>query len=173
MKRVLMGIAMAAFVASPAMAQNFGMPMWNSPKGGTGVTLSADFGKPSDGMGSGSAFGARGTLGLAHLSITGGFVSWKPEGAAEGFTSLGGNAAFRVIGGSLLPIAVNLQAGAARRSEANLNPAVTRLTAGVGVSTTLPTPGMSVEPYLSLTNRWYRCRASMAPPTSVGRLVPT
>jgi hypothetical protein len=54
-----------------------------------------------------------------------------------------------------LPVALNIQAGAARVSEVGFVPAMTRLTAGVGVSTTLPTPGMGVEPYLSLTNRWY------------------
>jgi hypothetical protein len=151
----MMGLALAAVVATPAVAQNMGMPLWNSPKGGTGLTVSGDFGKPSDGWGSGSAFGARATLGLANLSITGGFSTWKPEGATDGFTSFGGNAAFRVIGGSLLPVALNIQAGAARVSEVGFVPAMTRLTAGVGVSTTLPTPGMGVEPYLSLTNRWY------------------
>ncbi|HXF96856.1 MAG TPA: hypothetical protein VNI61_12225, partial [Gemmatimonadales bacterium] len=78
------------------------------------------------------------------------------DGAPESYTGFGGNAAFRVIGGSLLPVAVNLQAGAARHGEANFDEAFTRLTAGAGVSASLPTPGVSIEPYLSLTNRWYK-----------------
>lgn len=156
MKRVLMSMALAMFVATPAMAQYFGMPMWNSPKGGTGVTLSADYAKPSDGWGNGSAFGARASMGLANLTLTAGLSSWEPQGAVDGFSSIGGNAAFRVIGGSLLPVALNIQVGGARVGEANGLPTLTRMTAGVGISTAVPTPGVSVEPYLSLTNRWYK-----------------
>jgi hypothetical protein len=35
-----------------------------------------------------------------------------------------------------------------------LIPAMTNLVAGGGVSAMLPTPGFSIEPYVSLTNRW-------------------
>lgn len=156
MKHVLMVAALVGTLAAPAAAQYWGMPLWNSPKGGTGVTVSADYAKPGDGWGSGSSFGARASLGLANITLTGGIASWEPEGAADGFTSVGGTAAFRVIGGSLMPFAINVQLGGARISEANLLPAMTRATAGAGISTTLPTPGMSIEPYLSVSNRWYK-----------------
>jgi len=59
---------------------------------------------------------------------------WKPEAATEGFTSIGGNAAFRLIGGSLLPFSVNLQVGAARTDSANSTPARTAVTGAVGFS---------------------------------------
>ena len=156
MKRIMMVLALAAVAAAPAAAQWLGMPVWNSPKGGTGVTINGDLAMPNADWGKGTAFGARGSLGLANLQLTAGLSSWKPDGAPESFTSIGGNAAFRVIGGSLLPIALNLQVGAATIAAANSLPSQTRLTAGGGVAVSVPTPGISIEPYLSLTNRWYK-----------------
>src|SRR5918996_219874 len=87
--------------------------------------------------------------GLGTLTITAGMSSWKPDGQSESFTSMGGNAAFRVIGGSLLPVAINLQLGVARIGEANTEPSLTRFLVGGGVSASLPTPGISIEPYVS------------------------
>jgi hypothetical protein len=156
MKRIMTVLALVAFAAAPAAAQWLGMPVWNSPKGGTGVTISGDFGMPNANGGKGTAFGARGSLGLANLQLTAGISNWKPDGAAESFTSIGGNAGFRVIGGSLLPVAINLQVGAATTGAANTLPSQTRLTAGGGIAVSVPTPGISIEPYLSLTNRWYK-----------------
>jgi hypothetical protein len=156
MKRMITVLALVAFAATPAAAQWLGMPVWNSPKGGTGVTVNGDLAIPSEDWGKGTAFGARGTLGLANLSVTAGLSSWKPDGAAESYTSIGANAGFRVIGGSLLPVALNLQLGGATVGEANGDSSLFRFTAGGGVAVSVPTPGISIEPYLSLTNRWYK-----------------
>ena len=156
MKRMLAGIAAAAFTVAPLAAQQLGMPNWSSPKGGTGITLNGDLAMPNTNLGKGTAFGARGSLGLANITLTAGIASWKPKGATESFTSVGGQAAFRVIGGSLIPVALNLQIGAARKGAANGDSATTRLTAGAGVAVSVPTPGISIEPYLSITNRWYK-----------------
>jgi len=156
MKRIMTVLALAAVAVSPAAAQWFGMPVWNSPKGGTGVTINGDVGIPNNNGGKGTAFGFRGTVGLANLSLTAGLVSWKPSGAVDNVTSVGGNAGFKIIGGSLIPVALNLQVGGARAGAANGSPAVTRVTAGGGVAVSVPTPGISIEPYLSITNRWYK-----------------
>jgi len=156
MKRIMTVLALAALAAAPAAAQWLGMPVWNSPKGGTGVTINGDLAMPNANGGKGTAFGVRGSLGLANLQLTAGLASWKPDGAPESFTSIGGNAAFRVIGGSLLPVAINLQVGGATIGAANGNASTTRLTAGGGIAVSVPTPGISIEPYLSLTNRWYK-----------------
>lgn len=156
MKRIMTVLALVAIAAAPAAAQWAGMPVWNSPKGGTGVTISGDLALPNSDYGKGTAFGARGTVGLANLSLTAGVASWKPKGAPDNLTSVGGNAAFKVIGGSLIPVALNLQVGAARWGAANGDSATTRLTAGAGLAVSVPTPGISIEPYLSLTNRWYK-----------------
>ena len=153
MKRVMLVVALIAGAAAPAAAQFFGMPVWNSPKGGTGIEISGDYGKPNADYGKGNAFGARGTVGLGSLSITAGLASYKPQGASSSATSFGGTAAFRVIGGSLLPVNVNLLAGGARTTGSG-SADLTTLVAGGGVSVSVPTPGLSVEPYVSLTNRW-------------------
>ena len=82
MNRVLSAAALAVTLATPAAAQWAGMPVWNSPKGGTGITISGDYARPNADWGKGNAFGARGTAGLGSLSLTAGFTSWKPEGAS-------------------------------------------------------------------------------------------
>src|SRR5205823_14061667 len=156
MKRLLMVLALVAFAVSRAAAQWAGVPDCNNPKGGTGVTISGDLGMPNSDLGNGTAFGARATLGLANLGLTGGLVSWKPKGAADAVTSVGGNAAFRIIGGSLIPVSINLQLGAAHASAANGAPGATRLTAGGGVSVNVPTPGISIDPSPSIPNCWYK-----------------
>lgn len=153
MKRVTLVAGLLALAAAPAAAQLAGMPVWNSPKGGSGITISGDYGSPNDDAGGGNAFGARGTLGLANLAITVGLSSWKPDGAADAATSMGGNATFRVIGGSLLPVAINLQVGGSRTTATGFAD-LTTIIAGGGISAAVPTPGVSVEPYLSVTNRW-------------------
>ncbi len=167
MKRSVMVLAFAAVAAAPAAAQWLGTPVWNSPKGGTGVTINGDLGMPNK-NGKGTAFGARATLGLANLSLTAGVVSWKPSGKPDNVTSVGGNAAFKVIGGSLIPVALNLQIGAARAGAANGDTATPRVTAGGGLAVSVPTPGISIEPYLSITNRWYKKSGGTTTPSNLG-----
>ena len=159
MNRVLSAAALAVTMATPAAAQWAGMPVWNSPKGGTGITISGDYARPNADAGKGNAFGARGTVGLGSLSLTAGFASWNPEGTAPTAKSVGGDAAFRVIGGTLLPVNVNLLVGGARTTASGF-PGLTTLVAGGGVSVSLPTPGISIEPYVSLANRWHRVSGS-------------
>ena len=156
MKRMLTILAAAAFTVAPLAAQSLGMPNWSSPKGGTGVTISGDLGLPNADLGKGTAYGARATLGLANISLTAGLASWKPKGLPSSFTSVGGQAAFRVIGGSLIPVALSLQAGVAHVGKANGDSALTRLGLGGAVSVNVPTPGISIEPYLAVNNRWYK-----------------
>jgi hypothetical protein len=159
MKRVLLVVLAGVGLSGPASAQWLGMPVWNSPKGGTGITISGDYGKPNADLGKGNAFGARATLGLGSLSATLGFASWNPAGTLPTAKSVGGNATFRVIGGSLLPININLLVGGARATATGL-PGTTTIVAGGGASLTLPTPGVSLEPYVSLANRWHSASGS-------------
>jgi hypothetical protein len=148
MKRGMIVLGLSALFAAPAAAQWLGMPVWNDPKGGTGITISGDLAKPDSNYGKGTAFGARGSLGLGNLSLTLGLASWKPQGATNSVTSIGGQVAFRVIGGSLIPIAVNLQGGAGKVSCTGCS-GTTLADAAVGISLNLPTPGLNIEPYVS------------------------
>lgn len=159
MKRRLMVIAALAFANAPLAAQWMGMPAWNNPKGGSGVTVYGDVGFPNSNLGEGTAFGARGTFGMANLSLTAGISSWSPKDAGASSTSIGGVAEFRVIGGSLMPVALNLQLGASTASAINTAtdsiPKTTNIIAGAGLSVNVPTPGLSIEPYVSISNRWH------------------
>src|SRR2546422_1478229 len=113
MKRSALVVTVCAvLVVPPAAAQWTGMPVWNDPKGGTGITISGDYGKPNDNYGGGNAWGGRAALGVGTVTLTAGVATYKPKGSSDATTTVGGQAAFRVIGGSLLPFAVNLQAGA-------------------------------------------------------------
>src|SRR5438128_11768190 len=153
--RTPLTVARSALRPTPAAAQWLGEPVWNSPKGGAGGTISGDYGRPNSDYGSGKTWGGRASLGIGTLTLTAGVARWKPDLATEGFTSIGGNAAFRLIGGSLLPFSVNLQVGAARTDSANSTPAQTAVTGAVGFSVPLPTPGISIEPYFSPGIRYH------------------
>jgi hypothetical protein len=168
MKRMLMVLATAAFMVAPLAAQSLGMPNWSSPKGGTGVTISGDLAMPNADLGKGTAFGARATLGLANISLTAGLASWKPKDLSDSYTSIGGQAAFRVIGGSLIPLALSLQVGAAHVGAANGDSALTRLGLGAAVSVNVPTPGLSIEPYLAVNNRWYKFSGVSGTESNIG-----
>lgn len=160
MKRIALAAMAIACVSTPAAAQWAGMPAWNTPKGGTGVTINGDLGIPNQDAGKGTAFGARATLGLANISVTAGVSSWKPKDFDKSATTVGGVAQFKIIGGSLIPVALNLQVGAgstSASSSATLNvPKTTNILAGAGISVNVPTPGLSIEPYLSVSNRWHK-----------------
>jgi len=153
MQRGFTVLACALLMAAPAAAQWHDMPVWNNPKGGSGIGIYADYSSGNQDAGEPTAYGVRGSVGFGNLTVTLGYSSSDLD-LSDNYNSFGGNVAFRVIGGSLMPVAVNLQGGLARIGEANLDPATTRLTLGGGVSVSLPLP-LSIEPYLSLTNRWY------------------
>ena len=156
MKRIIMVLAAAAFAVSPLAAQSLGMPNWSNPKGGSGITLSGDFAKPNSDLGEGTAWGARGSFGFGTITLTAGLASWKPSGASDSYPSIGGQGAFRVIGGSLMPVALSLQLDGTRVGAANGDSALTRVGLGGAVSVNVPTPGLSIEPWLAVNNRWYK-----------------
>jgi hypothetical protein len=156
MKSAAIFFGLLGVLAAPAAAQWLGEPVWNSPKGGTGITISGDYARPNADFGKGNTWGGRAALGIGTLTLTAGVASWKPDGATKGITSLGGNADFRLIGGSLLPVAINLQAGAAHSDSTAQGPAATRVIGAVGISVPLPTPGFSIEPYFSPGIRYTR-----------------
>src|SRR5438105_5455460 len=113
MKRIPTIAALITLAATPlpAVAQWAGMPVWNNPKGGTGVTINGDLGIPNTNGGKGTAFGARASFGLANISLTAGVSSWKPSGFSKSLTSVGGTAQVKVNDGSMMPVETNIQLG--------------------------------------------------------------
>jgi hypothetical protein len=160
MKSTAVVIGFLALLAAPAAAQWLGTPTWNTPKGGTGLTIYGDYGAPNDSAGKGNAFGGRVAVGVGTITLTAGVASWKPENFNDRVTSYGGTAAFRLIGGSLIPVSLNLQFGAAHSAEVTSGTqtlsAQTTVTGAVGLSVPLPTPGFSIEPYFSPGIRYHK-----------------
>src|SRR2546422_6347085 len=108
MKRsALVVIVSAVLVAAPAAAQWTGMPLWNDPKGGTGITISGEYGKPDSAYGKGHAWGGRAALGVGTVTLTAGVATHKPEGSSDATTAVGGQAAVPGIRGRLVPVAAH------------------------------------------------------------------
>lgn len=168
MKRILTLLAAAAFAGSPLAAQLLGMPNWSNPKGGTGIMLSGDVGMPNEDLGKGTAFGARGSFGFGAITLTAGLASWNPSDLSENYSSIGGQGSFRVIGGSLMPIALSLQLDGSHVGEANGDPSLTRAGLGAAISASVPTPGLSIEPWLAVNNRWYKFSGVSSTESNVG-----
>jgi len=158
MKRAALTLGLA-LLAAPAAAQWLGEPAWNDPKAGTGFTISGDYTRPNNDAGGGNAFGGRVTLGAGTFTLTGGVSSWKADLVSQRITTFGGTAAFRLIGGSLIPVAVNLQFGGGHSLEITSStvaaPVQTMLFSAVGLSVPLPTPVVRVEPYVSPGIRYH------------------
>jgi len=159
MKRGAILLGLTSLLATPAAAQWLGAPAWNA-KGGTGLTFYGDYGRPNTDAGKGNAFGGRVSLGVGTLNLMAGVASWEPENFNTRATSYGGSAAFRLIGGSLIPVSVHLQVGAGHSGEVTSGTqtllAQTTVIGAVGVSVPLPTPGMSIEPYFAPGIRYHK-----------------
>jgi len=148
MKRATLTLGLA-LLAPPAAAQWLGEPTWNNPTAGSGFTIYGDYSRPNTDAGGGNAIGGRIMLGAGTFTLTGGVSSWKADLASERITTFGGAAAFRLIGGSLIPVAVTV-------------PVQTTAHAAVGLSVPLPIPVVRVEPYISPGVRYHHY-ASVAP----------
>src|SRR2546428_3498074 len=93
MKRSALVVTVCAvLVVPPAAAQWTGMPVWNDPKGGTGITVSGEYGKPDSAYGKGNAWGGRDALGEGTVTLTAGVGPHKPAGPGRRPAAVGGQA---------------------------------------------------------------------------------
>lgn len=145
-----------AGVTTSATAQLNSMPVFVSPKGGTGLTLAVDYGRGmNDASGQNTAFAARATIGLTALTVGAGVGTVNPR---VSFTDRDwelqymGNAALRVFGGPLVPVAINLHAGLGfleREVGTGVDRRIYNVPVGIGAALNVPTPGFSVEPWVA------------------------
>src|SRR5438552_8921649 len=167
MKRAVLVAAViavaAATVPAPAPAQLAGMPVWNSPRGGTRVSVAADVGVPDSAGGKGTTVAGRAALGLSALTLSATVGVRNPTGTGSNVTEYGGALAYRLIGGSLIPISINLQGGFASFSASSVTS--TRATAALGLAVDLPVPGLSLEPWVAPGLRMNHQGASGVIPT--------
>jgi len=151
MKRALlvMGFVAVAAAGGPgrAVAQLAGMPVWNSPKGGTGLLIAADVGLPDSTGGKGATYAGRVALGLRALTLGATLGVRNPTGSASTVTEYGGTVAYRLVGGSLIPVSLNLQGGFSSAKLAGVTS--TRFTTALGLAVDVPVPGLSVEPWVA------------------------
>jgi hypothetical protein len=129
-----------------AAAQLPGMPVWNSPRAGTGLLVAADVGLPDSVGGKGSTVAGRVAFGFDALTLSASVGSRAPNGGPN-TTEAGGTAAYRLIGGSLVPVALNIQGGIAGVRGAGQT--VRRYTGAVGLSVDVPLPGITFEPWIA------------------------
>ena len=158
MKRTALTLGLT-LLATPAAAQWLGEPAWNDPTAGTGFTIYGDYSRPNSNAGGVTAFGGRVALGAGIFTLTVGVSSWDPDLVSQRLLSVGGTVGFRLIGGSLIPVAVNLQLGGGHSFEitsaTTTLPLQTMLHAAVGLSVPLPTPVVSIEPFVSPGIRYH------------------
>lgn len=102
--------ALAASTATTAAAQLPGIP-YGPVETGLGLTVAADYGKPNDEAGGGSAYGLTAGLGFSRfgLSLSAGMV--KPDGLTDAEMAIAGRLGMKLFGGGLNPISVGAQVG--------------------------------------------------------------
>lgn len=151
MKRLIVvaaAVALVVFVgAETAGAQLPGIPVYNTPVA-SGFTIGADLAFPSDATGLGTSYAITGAFGTGLFGFTGSIGGTKVEALNKTQVTVGGTANWKVFGGPLIPLAVNLQAGVAYWEGAfdskNLHVPV-----GVSAVLTIPTPGMAIKPWIA------------------------
>lgn len=155
--RVAWLLGAALLSATPAFGQMQAMPVYFSPKGGTGITINGDFGRVSSAEVGGfsvanhpTAIGGRLYLGLPIVTLGVGASVYDTKIVTQtNSTQYMGSAAFKVFGGPLVPLAVSFQAGAGYLKRGSGTGATKTLSIplGLGIALNLPTPGASLEPW--------------------------
>lgn len=142
-----------ALGASPARAQNPGLPVYNQgvPRG---IALYGDVGFPNDEAGGGTVFGVTGRGGFGPLGVTATLSSFDQEGPGGGDASVGGTLNYKLLGGPLVPLSVTLQGGVSylKLSDGFLpgeDVSAYRFPIGIGFALVIPNPVLSIHPWLA------------------------
>jgi opacity protein-like surface antigen len=134
-------------VPDSAPAQVLGLPVFNSGVS-SGLGLMGDVGFPNDDSDLQTTYGATATLGLGLLGFSASVARSGIESTDRDFTSVGGTANLKVLGGPLIPLAVTLQGGA---SYAEIADGVNnlRIPIGLGLTLTIPSVAVAIKPWLA------------------------
>jgi hypothetical protein len=150
MRASIAALILAALPGAVA-AQVRGLPVYN-PGVPSGIGIYGDVGFPNATAGDGTTLALTGRAGFGPLGVTATIGTFNPAGPSDSRTVLGATGNVRVFGGGLVPIAVTVQGGYGRL---NLGTGTTttdkeeRFPLGVGVAVTLPTPVVSLKPWLA------------------------
>lgn len=141
-----LALGLALLAAAPVAAQVTGLPVHNAGVAG-GLTLGGEVGFPDGDYGKGTAFGARGALGLGPFGVSAVISRWNPKGPIDAQTGLGGYLNLKVFGGPLIPLSVTLQGGAeyVKNSGAKL----VHAPIGLGIALKIPNPALAIKPWIA------------------------
>jgi hypothetical protein len=135
--------------ASQAAAQLLANPVYFSPKGGVGLTIAGDFGRGLNNQsGKTQAYGGHLTLGLPMVAITVGGGLWdsRVAGADKEVQFMGA----AEVGVLKMPVAISIRAGAGYIKDiAGAGTTTMNFPIGVGLALNVPTPSLSVEPWVA------------------------
>ena len=136
-------------VAQPAAAQLVNNPTYFGPKPETGLSIFGDYGKGlNTNSGKGHNIGVRAELSMPMIMVGIGAGSFKASSAsASSITQFEGEAALTLMSLPLTGVSVGLHAGAGYWS----NSGAKQMTVPIGLTLGVkpPTPGMSIEPWIS------------------------
>lgn len=146
-------VALLALVAAPAAAQVPGLAVHASGVP-SGVVLAGHVGFLNDAAGGGRAYGVSGGVGTGLFGGTAIIAVSDPEDDADGTVSVGANAAFRVLGGPLVPVSASLLAGVGyAKPESGILPgddvSLLHVPVAISVALVLPSPAFSVRPWIA------------------------
>ena len=140
--------ALAVFAgARTVRAQLPGIPVYNTVVP-AGFGIAADVGFPSSSTGLGTSYAIMGAFGTGVFGFTGSIGGTKVEVTDKTQVTVGGTASWKVFGGPLIPLAVNLQAGVAYW-EGAVDSKNLHVPVGVSAILTIPTPGMAIKPWIA------------------------
>jgi len=166
MKRSIVIAACAALAvfagAGTVRAQLPGIPIYNTVVP-AGFTIAADVAFPSSSQHLKTSFAATGAYGTGPfgftLSMGGTIVELNAGDVVQ--AAIGGTVNWKIFGGPLIPLAVNLQAGVAFWEIGDPSPPIVpedtdipklvewRVPVGVSFVLTIPTPGMAIKPWIA------------------------
>ncbi len=147
--RVIPGLfTLIALVAGArsGTAQVTGLPVRNAGLV-SGLTIGGEVGFPDADYGKGTAFGARGALGLGPFGVSAVVSHWDPKGAADARTGVGGYLNYKVFGGPLVPFSVTLQGGAEYASSGGIKQLHAPI--GLGIGLRIPNPALAIKPWIA------------------------
>lgn len=140
-------VLLAGAGVAPALAQTPGVPVMNGALvRGLSLAGMAGFGV---GDSEGTGIGVAGTIGMRRIAISG-MVS-RVSGSGDEYYGAGGALTIKLAGGPLVPLSLNLQAGAAY-SEPGGSAAgfeVLHVPVGLGISWIIPQPVVALKPWLA------------------------
>jgi len=98
----------SSVAAGSATAQLPGIP-YGPVQTGLGLSISADYGKPNDDAGGGSAYGVTAGLGFSRFGISASLGAWDPDAVTDAGISYAGRLGMKLFGGGLNPLTVGAQ----------------------------------------------------------------